>query len=124
MNNESAISFVMIFFGIALIFKGEWAFIVGNIIFILCVSAGLFLLYIPSWAIKNRLFPYIHRPKLRAAPLLVAGASWLVFGILEMLAGDANIRVDLLYTLPVLIIITTTCILKWLFSFSAKTSVQ
>jgi hypothetical protein len=58
-------------------------------------------------------------PHLRALPMRVAAVIWFVFGLLEMAAmkQKANIRVDLLFTLPILVIGTLWCLVHWMLSF-------
>lgn len=49
-------------------------------------------------------------------PLLVAGGAWAVFALLEAQATreKANIRADLLFTWPVLCLITLGCAVTWI----------
>jgi hypothetical protein len=50
-------------------------------------------------------------PRRARRALLTAGIAWSVFALLEYEAWreQANIRVDLLFTWPVLVVITVTC---------------
>ena len=58
------------------------------------------------------------RPHARTLPLLVAAAAWVLFGLLEYEAyrERANIRVDLLFTWPALLLVTAACCVVWLYS--------
>lgn len=58
------------------------------------------------------------RPYLRTIPLLIAALAWMMFGLFEYVAywERANIRVDLLFTFPGLLIVTVICCGIWLYS--------
>lgn len=58
------------------------------------------------------------RPQVRMLPLLVAALGWLLFGLLEYEAyrERANIRVDLLITVPVILLVTAVCCGFWMYS--------
>jgi hypothetical protein len=62
--------------------------------------------------------------KLSAFSMWVAAAIWLVFGLLERSAQaqKANIRVDLLLTLPILVIGTIWTLVHWIRSFRQHAS--
>ena len=49
--------------------------------------------------------------------LMLAAAAWAVFALLEFLAWRerADIRVDLLITWPALCLVTTACLVAWVF---------
>ena len=55
-------------------------------------------------------------PTLRVWPLFVAGGSWGFFALLEAQATreKANIRADLLFTWPLLCLITLGCAVTWI----------
>jgi hypothetical protein len=61
------------------------------------------------------------RPHVRTLPLLVAASAWVLFGLLEYGAyrERANIRVDLLFTWPALLLLTLICSGFWLYSLFA-----
>lgn len=108
---------IIIITAIGAMMNGSFGFIVGHPGIPLFMSIFFIMIYLPSWAIKNRMFPYIYRPGLNIKVLLIASCSWLIFTVLEAMANGANIRVDLLITLPAIIIITSTCLIIWASSF-------
>lgn len=57
------------------------------------------------------------RPYVRTLPLLVAASAWALFGLLEYKGyrERANIRVDLLFTWPALLLVTAACCGAWLY---------
>ncbi len=70
------------------------------------------------------LFSYIlrgGRPQVRTLPMLVAAIAWLLFGLLEYEAyrERANIRVDLLLTVPAILLVTAICCGFWIYSLFA-----
>ena len=58
------------------------------------------------------------QPYLRTMPLLIAASAWVIFGLHEYVAywERANIRADLFFTFPALMILTTVCCCVWLYS--------
>ncbi|MGI8838770.1 MAG: hypothetical protein ACR2H4_19330 [Pyrinomonadaceae bacterium] len=61
------------------------------------------------------------RPQARTLPMIVAASAWVLFGLLEYEAyrERANIRVDLLFTWPALLLVTVACCGLWLYSLFA-----
>ena len=57
------------------------------------------------------------RPYARTLPLLVAASAWVLFGLLEYEAyrERADLRVDLLFTWPALLLVTAACCGVWLY---------
>ena len=85
----------------------------------LSVSLFYFVIFILSLAIKSGKHPDIYRPNLKIKMMIVNSFSWLIFAIFELGAGSgANIKVDVLYTMPLIIFITSTSTLRWLLSFT------
>jgi hypothetical protein len=53
------------------------------------------------------------RRSIRSWILLVPAVSWTIFGLLELLWKEYNIRIDLLVTWPAILGITTICCVWW-----------
>jgi hypothetical protein len=75
------------------------------------VAATLFALFAATWAARR------WRPRVWVWPMFVAGAAWTLFGVLEAEAmrEHADIRVDLLFTVPAVFMITAACVIAWLY---------
>ncbi len=70
------------------------------------------------------LFSYIlrgWRPQVRTLPMLIAAIAWLLFGLLDYWTyrERAYIRLDLLITLPAILLVSAVCWGIWLYSLFA-----
>ena len=93
--------------------NGSMVFIVGHPEIALYISMFFISIYIPSWAVKNRMFPCFYRPRLNIKVLIAASVGWLILSAIDAMLGRGYIRVDLLITLPVMLIISNSCLFKW-----------
>ena len=94
--------------------NGSMVLIVGHPEIALYFSMFFISIYIPSWVVKNRMLPYFYRPRLNIKALIVASVGWLILAAIDAILGREYIRVDLLITLPVMLMISNSCFFKWL----------